>query len=273
MVSLSSLIADISNVDFFNSVYDVRVLSYLIWYQKPATAKEISKYLEIPDSKVYPALNWLEENSMISKVSNARPNRYYFSDPYQLEKYLTDAIDSYAETKRKEINEIISSVTTIWDPDEPELGNIAYLFRGDDIHRELLKICNHPKKSIRFLISPSFLQYISTLRITLENLVQEDVQINISIPNQIEFREPLQQLIQAYPHKIKVKQTVYRGNSYVIRDDATMLSISHQLKGDVAILTNDELMVSNISQCWKDTNCCVKFNTAKLIDLEVEDYR
>ncbi|MHA2503363.1 MAG: helix-turn-helix domain-containing protein [Candidatus Kariarchaeaceae archaeon] len=238
-MKIAELIAQLESLDYFPSIYHSRILSALIQSVQPLTAKQLSKKLELADSKIYPTLVELEELGLIHTDISKRPKRYYFDNPQKLQSYLKHQYAMELKNKDDRIKKIVHHANQIWEPDEFELGNIAQIFKGEEIERELVRHLKLAKEQLFLLVSDRAGPYIPLLQQFLE-------------------------LAKSGGAKVEVKQSLWSACSYIVRVRKVMMNLMHS-EQDVALITNDDLLVSNIRSCWENTDCC----SPKLIELKI----
>jgi sugar-specific transcriptional regulator TrmB len=220
------------------------------------SVKEICNELGIPDSKVYPALKKLEEDDLIYRSSSQRPARYIAPEPQRFSEYLETATKKLYDDKLQLLKEIDKQVGNLWDPDEPSLGQIAYLFKGNAINGEIRRMFKHAKNKMMLLVAPSSLKYAETIEREVIKLIDKEVRVELAFPSQVEFLESFEKLQELDNNFLKVKESISEISTYIVRDGDTMLNITHRDRGDVALLTNDPLLVDYIDGCWNNTACC-----------------
>ncbi len=263
-MKIAELIAQLESLDYFPSIYHSRILSALIQSVQPLTAKQLSKKLELADSKIYPTLVELEELGLIHTDISKRPKRYYFDNPQKLQSYLKHQYAMELKNKDDRIKKIVHHANQIWEPDEFELGNIAQIFKGEEIERELVRHLKLAKEQLFLLVSDRAGPYIPLLQQFLESKLHENFRIKIALPAASEWDSVRNTLAKSGGAKVEVKQSLWSASSYIVRDRKVMMNLMHS-EQDVALITNDDLLVSNIRSCWENTDCC----SPKLIELKI----
>lgn len=114
------------------------------------------------------------------------------------------------------------------------------------------------------LLSDKSIRYLPTIIQLLNKLIKNGVNIQIALPTDTGWEELHHILNASSDAKIEIKQSYWVDGSYVIRDRTVMMNIMHS-KDDVAMVTNDDLLVSNIRACWQNTSCC----SPDLVELEL----
>lgn len=269
-ISLSELL---SQTGFFKSIHDVKILTHLVKNPLKDTVKDICDETGLPDSKVYPALNHLKDLGLVLKDSSHRPARYTFTDPRALEDFLKSNFDLEIENRKKGISLINSQIVNLWNSDEPELGQVAYLYRGNAIYNEILRIMKNSREKIVLILSKSFEPYLETIVSEIPKLTARGVKVELALPQSL--TSGLEDFIESSETLLKLKTSVTQENSYIVRDQKTMLNIIHRRQESVAMLTNDQLLVEYIDSCWNNTSCCVGssnlLNDNNILNLEILD--
>ncbi len=261
----------LNQTGYFQSIHETKVLTHLIRNPLKDSVKDICDETGLPDSKVYPALKQLVNIGLIFKDSSNRPSKYAFTNPRSLEDFLNQNISQEMETRKNGISEINQQVINLWNPDEPELGPIAYLYRGNSIFNEILRIMKNTKEKIVLILSESFEPYIQTLISEIPKLTSRGIKVELALPQSL--TSGLEDFIESAENLLKVKSSLTLANSYIVRDQKTMLNIIHRRQESVAMLTNDQLLVEYIDSCWNNTSCCTQINyefeSKDALDLEM----
>lgn len=253
-MTLSQLFHDFQ---MFESSAVERVLAFLITAGGFSTAKEIADGISLPDSKIYPALKFIEEKNLIGRDSTVRPNKFYFKDPYEVEKLLNSELQTRIERMKHIAEEIMKNVEIAWRPQERKLDNIAHIFHDQEIPKEIWRILKLVDNDVFVLLS-SNMKKNQLLKILdkVVDIANKGRKIDIALPPQKVDESKINEM-NTYEN-IRIRESIWTGNSYIVRDKTIMLNIMHNAVGEVAILTNDRLLVRNILDCWKDQNCCVQ---------------
>lgn len=267
-ISLSELL---SQTGFFQSIHDVKVLTHLVKNHLKDTVKDICDETGLPDSKVYPALNHLKDLGLVLKDSSHRPARYSFTDPQALKGFLQSQYDREIENRKKGIVLINKQIVNLWNSDEPELGQVAYLYRGNAIYDEILRIMKNSREKIVLILSDNFEPFLETIISEIPKLTARGVKVELAIPKALTAE--LGDFIQSAEPLLKLKVSLTLSNSYIVRDQKTMINIIHRRQESVAMLTNDQLLVEYIDSCWNNTSCCIGStnlpNDENILNLEV----
>jgi len=262
---LDRLIDHFDQLSVFSSIYESRILGALIVSPQARTAAQLSSELDIPDSKVYPALNILAEKSLITVDSHSRPKYYRFDRPEQLLHHLQEKIQSRYVSHNQLIEDIRSITNQIWEPEEFMLDNIALLYRGDEIRNELARHLKLTQDRLFIFLSTQFLDHYDLLKQYLPEISHDQFELHLVIPTSHDDLIPF--LEDEVKGRINLRTSIWNQNSYIIRDRSVMMNIFHSDE-DVALLTNERLMVKNVEACWDDPDCCT---TTALIDLQLPD--
>lgn len=251
-ISLTDLL---SQTGYFGSIHDVRVLTHLVKNPLKDTVKDICDETGLPDSKVYPALKQLVSLGLVMKDSSHRPARYHFSDPRALEDFLKSNYDLEIENRKKGIDLINAQVVNSWNPEERELGQVAYIYRGNDIYNEILRIMKNAREKIVLILAENFEPFIGVIASEIPKLTAKGVKVELAIPKSLTCA--LEGIIESAEALLKLKVSLTLSNSYIVADQKTMLNIIHRRQESVAMLTDDQLLVEYIDSCWNNTSCCI----------------
>ncbi|MHA2097756.1 MAG: helix-turn-helix domain-containing protein [Candidatus Kariarchaeaceae archaeon] len=242
------------NTGFFSSIQVSRILALMINDGRSWNAKEISAAIDVPDSKIYPALKNLENMNLISRDDTKRPNQFYFSDPNVLETFVDNSLSDSVKLKTAVVDELKNLIKTAWNPSEPDLGQIAYLYRNDSIRYEILRILKQSRERIIILISELFIPFFDIMLPQISLLLENGVRVEISLPKADIFWEGIKEF--STNPLLKIKTSLSLSNSYIVRDEKTLLHIIHRNSDNVALLTNDFLFIDHVINSWLNPMCC-----------------
>lgn len=266
-----SLLELLNQTGYFQSIHETRILTHLIRNPLKDTVKDICDETGLPDSKVYPALKLLVNLGLILKESNHRPSRYYFTNPRTLEEFMNNNYSKELENKKTGLSLLNQQVINSWNPEEQELGPVAYLYRDNSIFSEILRIMKNTKVKIVLILSENFEPFIDTVITEIPKLISRGIKVELALPQSL--TPGLEDYISTSEKLLKFKTSITQENSYIVRDQKTMLSITHRKQESVAMLTDDQLLVEYIDSCWNNSNCCTQINyqieTKDAIDLEI----
>lgn len=246
MTKLTKLIDSLS---FFSSINHSRILAYLLANSKEKSAKEICSALNIPNSKAYQALNDLIELGIINQT-DGRPKMYFISSTRILDEFLETALKNEMNRKKNTIGEIQSLVDKLWEPEVPPLDQVAYIYKGKSLERQILKMFNVAKERVFILLGVNCGGLVSIFTEGLASLKHE-IFVDVAVPQK---ETNLQKILRKFS-TYRLKTSIWPGNSYLVIDKKLMLSISHPY--NVGLLTNDPLLVDHICNCWINESCCV----------------
>lgn len=253
---MQSLSETLQETNYFNSIYESKILTLLVTNPNMTSVKDICDELGLPDSKVYPSLKKLEKLHLVLRDKTQRPNRFYFTNPQNLYTYLESKYEEELTHKKELVDLIKDKIDDLWNPDKLSFDQVAYIFKGKSIKNEILRIQKITEEKIMYLLSPKFSPYVEDLLKFIPKLLENDVRVEIAIPPVGEMQEQFKQIINSNHPKLKIKFSYQQSNSYIVRDQNTMLNILHREVGNVALLTNDPLLVEYIDSCWENEVCC-----------------
>ena len=188
----------------------------LILSTDPISASGLSKELEIPDSKVYPALNQLAELGLISVNGNKRPKEYSFLDPEKLRSFFLSEVEKDYQKKIDCLDKLNTIISEVWQPEEYFLDNIAQLYRGKEVENQIGRHIKLTKTHIFVFLSKKFRHY-DVLEKYLKMISNEQLRLDIVLPGgHQDFVSFLEEQVEG---KIKLRTSIWNQNSYIIRDD------------------------------------------------------
>ncbi|MCH8906993.1 MAG: hypothetical protein IH840_07880 [Candidatus Heimdallarchaeota archaeon] len=256
MDQLGQIIMNMSQTGYLGSIHEVKILAYLINSPTTITGKQICKDLNLPDSKVYPALNKLTDLQLITKDETSRPNKYYLNSLQALIEFFENHYHDEFMKKNQLLETIKEEVFELWNPEEDQEPNIAHLIKGNNIRNEILRLMKKAKHKIFLLLAEPMFQYTELIKGLIPNLLDRDVKVDLAFPHNQDFFSNFGSLINSKSPGLRTKVSTRSDNTYIVIDGALMLHITHRGIGDIAILSNDDLLVSYIDSCWVNTECC-----------------
>ena len=248
MRKFRELIGKFHELGVFNSINHSRVLTYLLASPKGRTAKEICSDLGLPNSKVYSALNSLETMGLIAS-SGDRPKKYLISSARDIEQFLDMFLQQEMKKKQLIVEEIHNLMNLLWTPEIPPLDQIAYIYKGRELQRQVVRMIASAQDRIFLLLGSQSANLLDVCMRSLEQ-VSSDIVVDAAFP---EITCQIETILSHFRH-MRLKQSIWNGNSYVVIDGRIMLSITHP--HEVGLLTNDPLLVDHICNCWSDPRCC-----------------
>lgn len=247
-VKFNELIHMFNQLGIFSSINHSRILAYLLASSKGSSAKDICSDLGLPNSKVYSALNSLVKLGLVS-VSNGRPKIYQVSSTRAIEQFLDEFLHQEMRKKKSMVEEIHALIDQIWSPEIPSLDQIAYIYKGRDLHRQISRMISSAQEKIFILLGDQSSKIIDVCLKSLER-ANKNLVVDAAFPS---ITSEIEGVLKRF-EKMRSKQSIWKGNSYLVIDGRLMLSITHP--HDVGLLTNDALLVDHICNCWADPKCC-----------------
>ena len=130
---------------------DYEIAIYLTLISKgPMDARELSDASSVPYSRIYNILTQLEkEKKWIIKEEESRPSRYFAKSP---DEALIIAKKQYSNRFDKHSNDIIRSLTPIYESHDTPIKVALYIHRGRDVCiNRSINIIEHAKHSLYFV--------------------------------------------------------------------------------------------------------------------------
>ncbi|RMG28740.1 MAG: hypothetical protein D6732_18305 [Methanobacteriota archaeon] len=247
-IKLNELIKKLDALGVFPSINHSRILSYLLASSKGRTAKEICSDLGVPNPKVYSALNSLLELGLI-QASAGRPKEYLVTNSLVIEQFLDEFVLQDYRKKQMIVEEINDLIDHLWSPEFPPLDQVAYIYKGRDLNRQIKRMIASAQDRIFILLG---IQSSTIKQAFKEGLSRASPELFLDVAIPEDFLD-LENLIKGFSN-FRKKISMWEGNSYMVIDGQLMLSITHP--HDVGLLTNDPLLVDHIGNCWSNPRCC-----------------
>ncbi|RMG37598.1 MAG: hypothetical protein D6732_06595 [Methanobacteriota archaeon] len=218
------------------------------------TGKELSQILDIPDSKVYPALVQLINKQLINSTGT-RPAKYWIEDPKALFAYLRavkeEEMHHFNDTLKEleELQETIMNKSTTVDQ-----ASLVMHLKENQIPHQILASFMQAKKSLMLIIAPNFFNIIPFERFSTKYLSKiDDVMARIAFPPE-EASSLLNTISGAISNLnsglVKVKRLFEMGrleiklskmemSSYMVVDSEVVFQIFHTPVETFAIISKD----------------------------------
>ncbi|MDH5644784.1 MAG: hypothetical protein OEZ01_02185, partial [Candidatus Heimdallarchaeota archaeon] len=226
------------------------------------------KSIEIPDSKIYPSLKSLEAIDIVFKDTTHRPATYFIQNIQNLLNFLDINLKNEIHQKNQLVQGLKDELLNHWNMDDPPLGQIAYIFKNNEVNIEIKRMIRQTKTKLVILLSPLGINYANDIVQEIEKITNDDIRIELAIARTKEILDEFESIDFSRPN-IRLSECIWINNSYIIRDEEIMLDISHRGKTNFALLTNDKLLVDYIDSCWNNTQCCIRTNP---YDIELKVY-
>jgi sugar-specific transcriptional regulator TrmB len=137
---------------------DYEIAIYLTLISKgPMDARELSDASAVPYSRIYNILTQLEkEKKWIIKEEESRPSRYFAKSP---DEALVIAKKQYSVRFDKHSNDIIRSLTPIYESHDTPIKIALYIHRGRDVCiNRSMNLIEHAKNSL-YIVGP-YLEFL-----------------------------------------------------------------------------------------------------------------
>jgi len=212
------------------------------------TASTLCKETNIPDSKIYYALDGLSKKGMLI-VQQGNPNIYRPIPPKEaianLKQQLTDRLNE----KIKEADVLVDILTPIYDSAEkPEELELAYIIRGQrNILHRMKALIEEARKEITVFVSyPSILKELQT---SLIEAKERRVKLNIGVTKEVLKNGDLSELGEV--------KLLLCPCSMLISDMKMLLTVSNWTK-EIAMLTQDQNLMRVCRDYYNNPMCCTK---------------
>jgi len=219
--------------------------------QLNATASTLCKETNIPDSKIYYALDGLSKKGMIM-VQQGNPNIFNAMPPKEaianLKQRLTDSLNE----KIKDADMLTDLLSPIHDSAEKvEELELAYIIRGQkNIINRMRALIQASKREITVYIPfPAVLQEIRT--VLTEAKERRRVKLNIAVAREVMESEELSDL-----GEVKLLCCVL---GMLISDMKTLITLT-SWTSDVAVMTQDQNLMRVCRDYYDNPMCCTKIN-------------
>jgi len=213
------------------------------------TASSLCKETDIPDSKIYYALDGLAKKGMLV-VQQGNPNRYRSVAPKEaianLKQQLTDKLNE----KLKQADVLTEQLTPIHDTaQKPEELELAYIIRGQkNIINRMKSLIETARKEITvFIPSKTILNEIKDPLIQARE--NRRVKLNIAITPGVHENTDFSEL-----GDVRLLCCVL---GMLISDMKTLLTISNWTD-EIALLTQDQNLMRVCRDYYDNPTCCTK---------------
>jgi sugar-specific transcriptional regulator TrmB len=219
------------------------------------TASTLCKETEIPDSKIYYALDGLSKKGMLI-VQKGNPNLYRPLPPKEALANLKQQLTESLNEKIRQADALIDTLTPLYDSAK-ETGELemAYLVRGQKniINRMKSLIETAQKEVTLFVPYPAIL---SELKETLETASEKrKVKLNIAAIQEVLEKEDVSNLGEIRSLCCPV--------GMLISDMKTLLTLSDWVE-ETAILTQDQNMIRVVRDSFDNPAYCKKVRQFKM---------
>lgn len=225
-------------------------LAYTTLLTHPSvTASTLCKETNIPDSKIYYALDGLSKKGMLI-VQQGTPSIYRPISPLEAVANLKQQLSDRLSEKLKEADVLVDQLAPLYDSAEkPEELELAYIIRGQkNIINRMKTLIQTSKREITVFISfPEVLQEIKTaLREAKEN---RKVKLNIAVTPEVLGNEELSDL-----GEVKLLCCVL---GMLVSDMKTLLTLTNWTS-EVAVMTQDQNLMRVCRDYYDNPMCCTE---------------
>lgn len=225
-------------------------LAYVTLLTHPnITASTLCRETNIPDSKIYYALDGLSKKGMLI-VQQGNPNVYRPMSPKEAIANLKQELTDKLKEKMKEADVLVNQLTPIYDSAEkPEELELAYIIRGQkNIISRMKALIQTSKREITvFIPFPAVLQEI---RAALKEAKEKrKVKLNIAVTKEVLESEELSDL-----GEVKLLCCVL---GMLISDMKTLLTLT-SWTNEVAVMTQDQNLMRVCRDYYNNPACCTE---------------
>jgi sugar-specific transcriptional regulator TrmB len=231
------------------STHESKVFLTLLLHSQ-LTASEICKETEIPDSKIYYALDGLLKKGMII-LQRGRPNTYKALHPKEAITNLKHKLQKEFAEKIERTNELIVKLSPLYEKAKgSEEIEIAYVIRGQrsvlNKINELIK--SSEKEVIAFIPDSSILSKIEKALLEAKN---RGIKVNLALASNVRKTKTLVELEDTKLLRCPC--------CMLISDMRTLLTV-HNWKAEncSAILTHDPNLLTISKEYYENPKCCTK---------------
>ena len=213
------------------------------------TASTLCKETNVPDSKIYYALDGLSKKGMLI-VQQGNPSIYRPIPPREAVANLKQQLTDRLNEKLKQADVLVDQLTPLYDSaDKPEELELAYIIRGQKniINRMKILIQTSKREITVFIPFPEVLQEIKTaLREAKE---KRKVKLNIAVTPEVLEKEELSDL-----GEVKLLCCVL---GMLISDMKTLLTLT-SWTSEVAVMTQDQNLMRVCRDYYDNPMCCTE---------------
>jgi len=216
-----------------------------------ATANILCKETNIPDSKIYYALDRLSKKGMIT-VQQGNPSVYRAMPPKESIANLKQQLIDSLEEKIKEADIMVDELSPMYDSvEKPEELELAYIIRGQkNIIKRMKELIRAARNEVTF-----FVPFPSVLREIRDSLIEakekRNVRLNIGVTQEVAETEDLQELGEVRLLRCNL--------GMLISDTETLLTLTNWTN-EVAVMTQDRNLMKVCRDYYDNPACCGKIN-------------
>lgn len=227
-------------------------LAYVTLVTNPnTTASTLCKETNIPDSKIYYALDGLSKKGMIM-IQEGNPNIYRTIPPKEAIANLKQRLIDSLNEKIKEADTLTDQLSPMYESAEkPEELELAYIIRGQKniINRIKALIKTAQKEITVFIPLPAVLEEIRGS--LTEAKEKRKVKLNIGVTHEVLETEDLSEL-----GEVRLLRCVI---GMLISDMKTLLTLT-SWRNEVAVMTQDKNLMRVCRDYYDNPLCCTKIS-------------
>ena len=230
------------------STYEALIYTMLLTHPN-ITASTLCKETNIPDSKIYYALDGLSKKGMLI-VQQGNPNIYRPISPREAVANLKQQLTDRFNEKIMEADVLVDLLTPIYESAEkPEELELAYIIRGQrNIINRMKTLIETSKKEITVFIP--FPEVLQEIRAALKEAKEKRrVKLNIAVTKEVMESEKLSEL-----GEVKLLCCVL---GMLISDMKTLLTLT-SWTNEVAVMTQDQNLMRVCRDYYDNPICCTK---------------
>jgi sugar-specific transcriptional regulator TrmB len=229
------------------STHEALVYVVLLTHSK-MTAGRLCEETDIPDSKIYYALDGLSKKGMLI-VQKGNPNIYLPIPPKEAIANLKEKLTETLNDKVKEADLLIDVLTPIYESAEkPEELEIAYIIRGQKniINRMNALIATARKEVTIFISHPAVLRQLRESLLAAKE--KRRVKLNIAATSEVLGKEDFSDFDETRLLRCSI-------GGMLISDMNTLLTLSDWFD-EVATLTQDQNLIRVCRDYYDNPACC-----------------
>jgi sugar-specific transcriptional regulator TrmB len=232
-------------------------LTYVALLTHPnITASALCKETNIPDSKIYYALDGLAKKGMLI-VQKGNPNIYLPTPPKEAIANLKSQLTESLNEKIKEADALADMLTPMYEnAEKSEELEMAYIIRGQkNIINRMKALIETARKEITI-----FIAYPEVLKGLKESLVEAKekrrVKLNIAMT-----QEAFEKGDASHLGEIRLLRCSVDSLGILISDMKTLLTVSDWM-GEAALLTQDQNLIMVTKDYYDSPSCCTSVRTS-----------
>ncbi len=256
---------------FFTRV-EAKILSQLFLTPK-ITGKELSFILQVPDSKIYPALKkFVSLELLVSE--GGRPNKYSIRSLRAISDFISEKLKEIQNANNEKLEKIKGLETKFWRDSSVELQEFDYFIKSENLRSHIFSFTNQCQQILYLFVTEPLLSYFSlsnVLRVALETLERrvrvllilppryvihlKKLGSNINLDNLVFTDYELRQQSDYWEriksfneiNLFKIYSNVLPNTiTYMIRDTSQVMEIYHRSLEKFAIVSEKPLLIESL---------------------------